>query len=584
MKKLLLLILLFCISNTFAQKNYTANDHVAYNRTEKNGKYIVSYTFKDYHDKLVSLTAKFDKKAMDKDINIFGIPKSMFEPYTATPEIEKRRAKQLKDGLFKSNGNTISIDKNAFISEYRKYCKPIAEWMVSYLKSRLIDTRRERIELAIKFVQDIPYAIPTDRDPNWSYGGVNPIPEILITGWGDCDSKAFLFAGILSYLIDYRDIRFAGEPGHLYTLIKNDKNNIVKNGTTTYFTLNGKYFLAAETAGPGRFDFGEAGKSEYNSAKIEKLNLGNISPIPFAGSSAVATQNLQTEVKNHAGSGLSELNKLIKDAEEGDNRAQQTLANKYYFGENVPKDIPKALYWYKKLAAAGNSYAQMKVADILYFGEGGVPKNVDKAIYYYKILAEKGDAMAKYRLATAGITGVNSSSNERTDNNSSADDNLSENTDNNNFDKITTTGSKVTPEDARKIVDEHNRIRADVGVGPVTWSDKLATFAQDWADQLAANGCAFEHRPNNKYGENIYEGTKGFYTVVHSVEAWESEKQNYTYGPSGTTQQAGVVGHYTQIIWRNTKKIGCGVAECNGMIIVVCNYDPPGNYTGEKPY
>ncbi len=582
MRKLIILILLFCISNIFAQKEYTANDHVAYNRTEKDGNYIINYTFKDNHDNIVSLSASFNKKAVDDDINIFGIPKSMFDTYVSTPESEKKRAKQMKDGLFKLVGNTIAIDKDASILTYRKYCKPIAEWMVGYLKGQNIDTRRERIELAIKFVQDIPYAIPTDRDPNWNYGGVNPIPEILITGWGDCDSKAFLFAGILSYLIDYRDIRFAGEPGHLYTLIANDKKDIVKNGSTTYFNIEGKYFLVAETTGPGRFDFGEAPNSEYNTAEIEKLNLGNISYIPFTGSSAALSEKSEIKGKIPDESNLSEFEKLKKSSEAGEQWAQQTLANKYYFGEDIPKDIPKALYWYQNLAATGSGYAQMKVAEILFFGEGGVPKDVNKAVSLYRVLADNGDSMAKFRLENAGIN-VSVKSPSASANDNQVKDGNSSNEDNSNA-PITSTGSKLTPEQAEAVLVEHNRLRAEVGVAPLTWSKELSELAQDWAEQLAADGCAFEHRPNNKYGENLYTGTKGMFTVVDGVKAWGREKRNYTYGPSGETKQAGVVGHYTQIIWRNTTQVGAGVAVCGDMIIVVCNYDPPGNVTGKKPY
>src|SRR4051794_38956705 len=45
-------------------------------------------------------------------------------------------------------------------------------------------------------------------------------------------------------------------------------------------------------------------------------------------------------------------------------------------------------------------------------------------------------------------------------------------------------------------------------------------------------------------------------------------------------------GHYTQMVW---KAIGAGKAiiqesERKGWRVVVCDYDPPGNVAGEKPY
>jgi Cysteine-rich secretory protein family len=56
-------------------------------------------------------------------------------------------------------------------------------------------------------------------------------------------------------------------------------------------------------------------------------------------------------------------------------------------------------------------------------------------------------------------------------------------------------GSDLSSQEVRQLVDLHNRIRADVGVGPVSWSNKLATYAQQWADRLASTGCELEHRP-----------------------------------------------------------------------------------------
>ena len=48
------------------------------------------------------------------------------------------------------------------------------------------------------------------------------------------------------------------------------------------------------------------------------------------------------------------------------------------------------------------------------------------------------------------------------------------------------------------------------------------------------------------------------------------------------------VGHYTQIVWKDTHKIGAAMFEVtlNGKrtSVIVCNYDPRGNFRGQKPY
>ncbi|MDH3976346.1 MAG: hypothetical protein OEV42_18935 [Deltaproteobacteria bacterium] len=45
-----------------------------------------------------------------------------------------------------------------------------------------------------------------------------------------------------------------------------------------------------------------------------------------------------------------------------------------------------------------------------------------------------------------------------------------------------------------------------------------------------------------------------------------------------------MTGNYTQVIWKKTRPAGCAKALCSGSALVVCNYDPPGNVVGEKPY
>jgi hypothetical protein len=67
---------------------------------------------------------------------------------------------------------------------------------------------------------------------------------------------------------------------------------------------------------------------------------------------------------------------------------------------------------------------------------------------------------------------------------------------------IDVSGSDVVGVEVPQIVAYHNKVRKEVGVGPVTWSRDIAKVAQEWADHLAETG-ELEHRPNNKYGENV---------------------------------------------------------------------------------
>jgi pathogenesis-related protein 1 len=141
----------------------------------------------------------------------------------------------------------------------------------------------------------------------------------------------------------------------------------------------------------------------------------------------------------------------------------------------------------------------------------------------------------------------------------------------------------MSAEDIKAITAYHNKVRADVGVGPLQWSRALANYAQEWADSLANTTCAMKHRTEPLYGENLFQGTEGAYTAVDGAKAWESEKKDY-HGNVLTRSNAQAVGHYTQMVWRDTRMLGCGEAMCNNTLIVTCNYDPPGNFIGRKPF
>jgi uncharacterized protein YkwD len=135
----------------------------------------------------------------------------------------------------------------------------------------------------------------------------------------------------------------------------------------------------------------------------------------------------------------------------------------------------------------------------------------------------------------------------------------------------------------------HNDARAAVGVGPVTLDTDLNTAARAYAQVLIANG-RFEHssnasRPNQ--GENLWAGTASAFSFQQMAAGWVDEKQFFIDGvfPNvSTTGNWQDVGHYTQIIWRNTTKIGCGIASNAQRDVLVCRYSPPGNFIGQRVF
>ena len=130
------------------------------------------------------------------------------------------------------------------------------------------------------------------------------------------------------------------------------------------------------------------------------------------------------------------------------------------------------------------------------------------------------------------------------------------------------------------MLDAHNAVRARLGITPMIWSDELATVAQDWANHLIAAN-AFSHRPNNRFGENLYAITGGAASPAEAVGMWAEEARGYDIRSNTCT---GVCGHYTQIVWRQTRAVGCATAANSYRQVWVCNYDPPGNFVGYRPY
>jgi uncharacterized protein YkwD len=148
-----------------------------------------------------------------------------------------------------------------------------------------------------------------------------------------------------------------------------------------------------------------------------------------------------------------------------------------------------------------------------------------------------------------------------------------------------TTGSNVASDQAQVSLDFQNAKRREVGVPPLEWSPELASAAQKWADHLATDrGCALEHSENGKYGENLFGGRGAAFTALDAAQKWYSEIEKYKYG-AVTDANWNQAGHYTQMVWKTTTKVGMGRATCSGgLVVIVAEYDPAGNYTGEKPY
>jgi Cysteine-rich secretory protein family len=147
---------------------------------------------------------------------------------------------------------------------------------------------------------------------------------------------------------------------------------------------------------------------------------------------------------------------------------------------------------------------------------------------------------------------------------------------------------RLTSLDARLLA-AHNRERSSAGIAPLAWDPALAAEAARWGETLAASG-AFEHEGSggdDPEGENLWAGTKGAYAPEEMVEGWIEEKKFFRPGRFPDNSRTGEyedVGHYTQLMWRDTDRVGCALAAGAKEEVLVCRYRTAGNVVGEVPF
>jgi pathogenesis-related protein 1 len=153
--------------------------------------------------------------------------------------------------------------------------------------------------------------------------------------------------------------------------------------------------------------------------------------------------------------------------------------------------------------------------------------------------------------------------------------------------------SAAQPVDPGPMLQAHNAVRAQHGLPPLAWSERLARDAASWVDQLAeSESCRMVHS-DAAQGENLYWASPVRWsdgrTTVQSVSPaevvrqWAAEQADYDYARNRCRAEA--CGHYTQIVWRETDAVGCAMRVCEDKAqLWACRYHPPGNIVGRRPY
>ena len=138
-----------------------------------------------------------------------------------------------------------------------------------------------------------------------------------------------------------------------------------------------------------------------------------------------------------------------------------------------------------------------------------------------------------------------------------------------------------------ELLARHNADRRQAGVPDLTWDPALAQGAQSYANELARLNL-LRHSPKGTrrgIGENLWMGTRVYFRPANMVGAWSSERSMFRPGRFPAVSRTGNwadVGHYTQMIWPGTQRVGCAIAKSARADVLVCRYWPSGNVDGQS--
>ena len=136
----------------------------------------------------------------------------------------------------------------------------------------------------------------------------------------------------------------------------------------------------------------------------------------------------------------------------------------------------------------------------------------------------------------------------------------------------------------KNILEGHNAHRKDHQVGDLVRNPEIEKIAQDYSQFLLQKG-EMIHSNNTykgyKLGENLfmkYSSSSISVTGKEADLAWYNEIKDYDFNKPGFSSKT---GHFTQLVWKGSKEIGCGAACSRNKCFITCNYYPPGNYLNQ---
>lgn len=174
---------------------------------------VFRYEFPLVQDQSGVFHCTLEPTVVSGDVDTFGAPtslldNSMKDAIALRPEIteEEYRKRLNADGMFFRDRSDWGVDYAAIVLRHKGFTKEIAASIYNDLSTRGLDSKRNRVQAALHFVQFIPYGVPEFDTPEWLYHGLALPQESFVLGYSDCDSKSVFLASILTHLIPAKEI------------------------------------------------------------------------------------------------------------------------------------------------------------------------------------------------------------------------------------------------------------------------------------------------------------------------------------------------------------------------------------------
>jgi hypothetical protein len=139
----------------------------------------------------------------------------------------------------------------------------------------------------------------------------------------------------------------------------------------------------------------------------------------------------------------------------------------------------------------------------------------------------------------------------------------------------------ISESDKIEITNYVNKYRKLHKSPDLVWDDMIANYSQEWSNYLLINNL-FQHSGSSIYGENLsyfkgYEGDPLTF-IKWSIDMWYQEIEYYDFNKPGFKSST---GHFTCLVWKDSKKFGMGISISDKTVVVSFNTSPPGNIIGE---